>query len=81
MPGEFKMIRNGSEVQMMLISGGHWDPATGAQPEGAAGWAPGGCLSVFVAHAQESILYWGKKLPGKFVKDFWALPSELLILF
>ena len=64
MPGEFKMIRNGSEAQTMLISGGRWDPDTGAQPEGAAGWAPGGFLS-FVAHAQESILYWGKKSAWK----------------
>ena len=45
MPGKFKMISNGSEVQTMLISGRHWHPATGAQPEGLQAGPGGGSLS------------------------------------
>lgn len=68
------MIRNGSEIQKKLISGSHWHLATVEQPDGDAGWVPGRVsFPSFIAHAQESTLYW-KRLPEKLVKIQTAGP-------
>lgn len=66
----------------MLVSGRHWDAATGHSLRGLQAGPPRRVSFLsFIAHAQGGFLYWAIKTPGKFVEDFWALPSELLIPF